>query len=79
MAKLSSASTFYLFGKILLAQIMLGSDYSGSVYERITLASFKKSCLKKSHKKKKKETSTVQPFLAVSQGMYFSYLEGTDS
>ena len=79
MAKLSSASTFYLFGKILLAQIMLGSDYSGSVYERITLASFKKSCLKNLIRRRRKKHLQFNRFLAVSQGMYFSYLEGTDS
>ena len=36
MEKLSGASTFRLFGqdaKISLAQIILGSDYSGSVKE----------------------------------------------
>ena len=36
MEKLSGASTFYLFGqdaKISFAQIILGSDYNGSVKE----------------------------------------------
>ena len=66
--------------KMPLRQIICGSEYSCSVKKNpmmITSASFKKSHLKISHKKKKKNqkenTSPLRRFLAISLGMHFSY------
>ena len=63
--KLSGTSSFCPFGKVLrvlLAQIVLGSDYSGSVNTVITLASLRNVSLKKSLKNRKKDKMTFGEF-----------------
>ena len=74
--KLSGTSIFCLFGKVLrllVAQIVLGSDYSGSVKELLQPV-LRNVGLKKSLKKKEERQNDLpsDSFLVVSQGIHLA-------